>query len=141
MPVITRSTAIRRRNLVRKLTFVIRDRMLEDETDTESEYDSDTEYYPSDSDTETETETETDSDDETATVVSDEGEYIRERVERLRNDLRLAEEMLKKWQAEQDAQLRENNRTCIPLILALAIILGVYNWLDWNVRHKQMKWL
>jgi len=142
MPIVTRSTAIRRRNLVRRMTFVIRDRMLEDETDTES----DSDYCPSDSDSDTETETETeynetDSDDETATVVSDEGEYMHERVERLRNELRLAEEMLKKWQAEQDAQQRENNHTCFPLILALAILLGVYNWLDWNVRHKQMRWV
>ena len=138
MPVVTRSSALRRRNLVRKLTFVIRDRILEDETDTESEYDSDSEYSPSESETDTNAETDY---DETATVVSDEGDYMRERVERLRNDLRVAEDMLKKWQAEQDAQERENNRTCIPVILALAILLGVYNWLDWNVRHKQMKWL
>ena len=141
MPVLTRSNAVRRRKIVRNVEWVIRERTMDPESDPESDYEipeTDSEYFPP-SDTDPET-TEEESDDDTVSVQSDDGEAMKERVERLREDLRSAEEMLKKWQAEQDAQLRENNNTCLPLILALAITWGIYGWLDWNVRHKQMRW-
>jgi len=120
--------------------------MLNDDSDYElSENDSDSDYFPpSESDSESDSETEVvESDDETASVVSvasDDGEAMQERVERLRDDLRRAEDMLKKWQAEQDAQLRENNNTCLPIILTLAITWGIFSFLDLNVRHKQVNW-
>jgi hypothetical protein len=152
MAVLTRSqirSAIRRRrNLsIRKFTFVIQDRKMDDDSDYEpiEEEDSESDYYPS-SDTEVETDVDTvavESHDETESVGSvelDDGKAMKERVERLREDLRRAEIMLKKWQAEQDAQLRENNNTCLPIILALGIIWGIYAWLEWNVRHKPMTW-
>ena len=146
MPVLTRSNAVRRRNIVRNVTWVIRERMLNDDSDYElPENDSDSDYFPpSESDSESDSETEVvESDDETASVVSvasDDGEAMQERVERLRDDLRRAEDMLKKWQAEQDAQLRENNNTCLPIILTLAITWGIFSFLDLNVRHKQVNW-
>ena len=117
---------------------------MDPESDPESDYElpeTDSEYYPP-SDTDPET-TEEEPDDETVSVVSvesDDGEAMKERVERLRDDLRRAEDMLKKWQAEQDAQLRENNNTCIPVILTLAITWGIFAWIDLNVRHKPMTW-
>ena len=145
MAVLTRSQILsairRRRNIVRNVEWVIRERTMDPESDPESDYelpDTDSEYFPP-SDTDPET-TEEESDDDTVSVQSDDGEAMKERVERLREDLRNAEEMLKKWQAEQDAQLRENNNTCLPIILAIAITWGIFTWIDLNVRHKNVNW-
>lgn len=145
MAVLTRSQILsairRRRNIVRNVEWVIRERTMDPESDPESDYElpeTDSEYFPP-SDTDPET-TEEESDDETVSVQSDDGEAMKERVERLRDDLRRAEDMLKKWQAEQDAQLRENNNTCLPIILAIAITWGIFTWIDLNVRHKQVNW-
>ena len=145
MAVLTRSQILsairRRRNIVRNVEWVIRERTMDPESDPESDYelpDTDSEYFPP-SDTDPET-TEEESDDDTVSVQSDDGEAMKERVERLREDLRNAEEMLKKWQAEQDAQLRENNNTCLPNILAIAITWGIFTWIDLNVRHKNVNW-
>ena len=148
MAVLTRSQILsairRRRKIVRNVEWIIRERTMDPESDPESDYElpeTDSEYFPP-SDTDPET-TEEEPDDETVSVVSvesDDGEAMKERVERLRDDLRRAEDMLKKWQAEQDAQLRENNNTCIPVILTLAITWGIFAWIDLNVRHKPMTW-
>ena len=143
MPVVTRSAALRRRNIVRKLTWVIRERMLAD--DTESDTDSESEHCPCPSDSETETETEVESETDTYTdsecVESEEdGESMRARVQRLRDELRVAEGMLRKWHAEEEAQMRENNNTCIPIILTAAITMGIWTWLEWSVLNKQMRW-
>jgi len=145
MPTVTRSNALRRRNIVRKLTWVIRERMLEDESESESEYDSDTEYYPSDSEPETESETEyeveieTEIESDAESIQSEDGETMQERIDYLRSELAEAESMMKKWKAEQDS-VKRDNKVCFQMIMTLGITWGIYTWLDWNTKHKQMTW-
>ena len=139
MPIVTRSTALRRRNIVRKLTWVIRERMLEDDPDTESEYDSDTEYYPSESETEPETEyeveIESDVESDALTVESEDGETMQERIDYLRSELAEAETMMKKWQAEQNAVNRDN-QWCSRLIMTIVITAAIYGWLEATIPRR-----
>lgn len=141
MPIVTRSTALRRRNIVRKLTWVIRERMLEDES--ESEYDSDSEYYPSDSESETECEPETeceleiesDVESDALTVESEDGETMQERIDYLRSELAEAETMMKKWQAEQNAVNRDN-QWCSRFIATIVITAAIYGWLEATIPRR-----
>jgi len=141
MAIVTRSTALRRRNIVRKLTWVIRERMLKDETDSESEYDSDTEYYPSDSESETEPETEyeveieSDMESDALTVESEDGETMQERIDYLRSELAEAEIMMKKWQAEQNAVNRDNH-WCSRFIMTIVITAAIYGWLEATIPRR-----
>lgn len=139
MAIVTRSTALRRRNIVRKLTWVIRERMLED--DSESEYDSDSEYYPSDSECETEPETEyeveieSDTESEGQSVESEDGETMQERIDYLRSELAEAETMMKKWQAEQNAVNRDN-QWCSRFIATIVITAAIYGWLEATIPRR-----
>lgn len=139
MPIVTRSTALRRRNIVRKLTWVIRERMLEDES--ESEYDSDSEYYPSESESEAEPETEyeveieSDVESDARTVESEDGETMQERIDYLRSELAEAETMMKKWQAEQNAVNRDN-QWCSRFIMTIVITAAIYGWLEATIPRR-----
>lgn len=144
MTVLTRSTTGPRRNLsTRKFTFVIQ----EDNMDRESDYDSSEEEEETESEYEPPSESESDddtlsveSDDETATVESEDAESMQERIDNLRAELALAESIMKKWQEEHEAEIRANNNTFLPLILALTLTWGLYTWLEWTVISKRMHW-
>jgi len=141
MAIVTRSTALRRRNIVRKLTWVIRERMLEDESESESEYDSDTEYYPSDSESETEYEVEcececeSDAESDAQSVESEDGETMQERIDYLRSELAEAETMMKKWQAEQECVKRDNT-WCSRFIMTIVITAAIYGWLEATIPRR-----
>jgi hypothetical protein len=123
--------------------------MLEDETDSESEseYDSDTEYYPSESESETEYEVEyeVESEDEAEaesdgeSVSSEDGESMKERIDYLRSELALAESMMKKWQAEQDAANRDN-WWCIRVIMTIIITAGIYGFIESTLPPRKLNW-
>ena len=146
MPVVTRSTAVRRRNIVRKLTWVIRERMLEDEPESESEYDSDTDYYPSDSESETEYEVEcececeSDAESDAESIRSEDGDTMQERIDYLRSELAEAETMMKKRQAEQECVKRDNT-WCSRFIATIVITVAIYGWLGATIPSKQqVRW-
>jgi hypothetical protein len=126
MPVLTRSnTGPRRSRSLSKRKLDIENEsecdLTEDET--ESEYEP-----PSESETLSE-----DSEDETATVESYDAETLQERIEFLRAELALAEIKIKKLHEAYEAEIRANNNTFLPMILALTVSWGIYTWMEWSV--------
>jgi len=128
MPVLTRSTTgPRRSRSVSKRKLEIKNESECDLTDDDME--SDSEYEPP---SESETLSD-DSDDETATVESYDAETLQERIEILRAELALAEIKIKKLHEAYEAEIRANNNTFLPMILALTVSWGIYTWMEWSV--------